>query len=595
MQDRVTSAKHSAFEQQELPKTRSRANSGQRRSSVTKTDATAVLDRLDDGAGQETQVIEQKTQVVEQKTTKLGKKGDAGATSILPKKQTVPIGSSPKAMEGFVLPPQNLLKTTSGAQEKNSKSGQSELKQIALHLQETLESFGLYVHVVGWVHGPTFTMFKIEMPTGVRLTRITGLQDDIALALAAESVRIFAPIPGTSLVGIEIPNKRRNPVLLGDVLRDTEGGPLMLGVGKDVEGNVIAADLAAMPHLLIGGTTGSGKSVAINSMLMSLLMRATPTEVRMILIDPKRVELSLYNGIPHLYVPVVTDPKEASAALAWATIEMDRRLKVFQKAGTRNIALYNAMVQEGRLEEDATELPYIVVVIDELSDLMMVAGKEVEGSIVRIAQLARAAGIHLIVATQRPSANVVTGLIKANIINRIAFKVSSSLDSRVILDQNGAEKLVGLGDLLFLRGDGGEPQRIQGCYVSEDEIHATVQHLKEQGEPEYHDEILRTAVTAHGSLEASADDGAQGDDDPLLWEAAEIIVNSGIGSTSNIQRRLKVGYSRAGRIMDQLEAKGVVGPPVGSKPREVLVEDILELESLRGLDEYDSSGKKEDY
>ena len=292
---------------------------------------------------------------------------------------------------------------------------------------------------------------------------------------------------------------RRTSVTLGDCLAPAgEGGPLLLGIGKDVAGAPVLEDLAAMPHLLIGGTTGSGKSVAINAMLMSILMRATPAEVRLILIDPKRVELSLYNGLPHLYVPVVTEPKEAASALAWAVSEMDRRLKVLQRAGARNIGAYNAMVQDGKGPEGAEELPYLVIVIDELADLMMVAAKEVEDSIVRIAQLARAAGIHLVVATQRPEANVVTGLIKTNITNRIAFNVASAIDSRVILDQPGAEKLVGLGDMLFCKPAWAKPKRIQGCYVAEAEIEAVVEHLKAQAEPDYHEEILHLKVSSVG-------------------------------------------------------------------------------------------------
>lgn len=494
--------------------------------------------------------------------------------------------SEPSALEGFDLPEPTILRTSSDTG-KLSRNQQMSLKDVARHLQQTLADFNLDAKVVGWVSGPTFTMFKVDMPAGVRLTKITGLQNDIALALAAESVRIFAPIPGTSLVGIEIPNKNRSTVLLGDVLKSMKGGPLMLGIGKDVEGDAISADLAKMPHLLIGGTTGSGKSVAINSMLISILMRATPAEVRLILIDPKRVELSVYNGIPHLFVPVVTNPKEAASVLAWATIEMDRRLKLFERAESRDIGVYNSKVQAGKLEEDAEELPYMVIVIDELSDLMMVAGKEVEGSITRIAQLARAAGIHLIVATQRPSSNVVTGMIKANIVNRFAFKVATSLESRVILDQNGAEKLIGLGDLLFLDSGGGKPKRIQGCYVSDSEIATVVSDLKEQGEPEYHDEILSTQATVTSSTSVS--NGGGEDDDPLLWDAAELVVKSQLGSTSNIQRRLKVGYSRAGRIMDQLYEKGIVGPPDGSKPREVLVGDTVELETYRAFDEHDQA------
>jgi S-DNA-T family DNA segregation ATPase FtsK/SpoIIIE len=419
------------------------------------------------------------------------------------------------------------------------------------------------------------------------VSRLIALNDDIALALAAPGVRIFAPIPGTHFVGIEVPNATRENVLLGDVLKDVKGGPLEMAIGKDVEGNGIVCDLAKMPHLLIGGTTGSGKSVGINAMIMSMLMRATPSQVRFIMIDPKRVEFTPYNGIPHLYVPVVTEPKEAASALAWGVAEMERRLKVFSKYGARNIAQYNEKIRAGAVEEDDSpvteELPYIVIIIDELADLMMNVGKEVEFSIARIAQLARAAGIHLIVATQRPSANVVTGLIKANITNRIAFNVASGLDSRVILDVSGAESLIGNGDMLLSKPEYPKPLRIQGCYVSPEEIEAVVEAVKSQGEPDYHAEILKTNLISLGDTMPDGSGGSGGGDDPLIWEAAEIVVSSGLGSTSNIQRKLKVGYSRAGRIMDMLEEKGVVGPPNGSKPRDVLV-DMLELESLKAFE-----------
>jgi S-DNA-T family DNA segregation ATPase FtsK/SpoIIIE len=357
-----------------------------------------------------------------------------------------------------------------------------------------------------------------------------------------------------------------------------------------------------MPHLLIGGTTGSGKSVAINAMIMSILMRATPSEVRFIMIDPKRVEFTPYNGIPHLYVPVVTEPKEAASALSWGVAEMERRLKVFSQVGARNIGQYNAKVQSGELSDDQNngegkapvkcspsgkheELPYIVIIIDELADLMMNVGKEVEFSISRIAQLARAAGIHLIVATQRPSTNVVTGLIKANITNRIAFNVASGIDSRVILDTPGAENLIGLGDMLLSKPELAKPQRIQACYVSEEEINAVVECIRAQGEPEYHSEILNVNTMGLGDTNPMGGSGG-GDDDPLIWEAADIVVSSKLGSTSNIQRRLKVGYARAGRIMDQLEEKGIVGPANGSRPREVLV-DEMDLETLKAFESTD--------
>lgn len=501
-------------------------------------------------------------------------------------KKTVPVARAvaPRAMEGFVLPDTRLLVRTAESTATH-RASDTELKSTANAIADTLATFDIPARVVDWVAGPTVTLFEVELARGVRLSRVTPLADDLALALAASTVRILAPIPGKSLVGVEVPNVRRASVTLGDVLAPAgEGGPLLLAIGKDVAGAPVLADLADMPHLLIGGATGSGKSVAINAMLMSVLMRATPAEVRLILIDPKRVELSLYNSVPHLYVPVVTEPKEAASALAWCVSEMDRRLKALQAARAKNIGLYNAMVQAGKGPEGADEMSYLVIVIDELADLMMVAAKEVEDSIVRIAQLARAAGIHLVVATQRPEANVVTGIIKANITNRIAFNVASAIDSRVILDQPGAEKLVGLGDMLFSMPVWPRPKRIQGCYVSEKEIEAVVSHLKEQAEPDYHEEILHLRVAASGGGVEAGDD-----DDPLLWEAADIVVTSGLGSTSMLQRRLKVGYARAGRIMDMLEMKGVVGPPDGSKPRDVLV-DVEELESIKAFEREESGG-----
>lgn len=496
--------------------------------------------------------------------------------------------ATPEPLEGFELPEMGLLNTS----EKTpvTKESEASLRATGMLLQETLADFGVGADVVGWVHGPTVTLFKVDLPSGVRVNRVSNLTDDIALALAAPGVRIFAPIPGTNYVGIEVPNKKRETVFLGDVLKDAPEGPLQIAIGKDVEGESIVSNLATMPHLLIGGTTGSGKSVAINGMIMSILMRATPSEVRMIMIDPKRVEFTPYNGIPHLYVPVVTEAREAASALSWAVAEMERRLKVFSGIGARNIGQYNAKVQKGLEINDApaAEMPYIVIIIDELADLMMNVGKEVEFSISRLAQLARAAGIHLIVATQRPSTNVVTGLIKANITNRIAFNVASGIDSRVILDTPGAENLIGLGDLLLSKPELAKPQRIQGCFVSEDEISAVVEKLKSQGEPEYHNDILKTnLITLGDSMPDGSGGTASGSDDPLVWDAAEIVVSSGMGSTSNLQRRLSVGYSRAGRIMDLLEEKGIVGPPNGSKPREVLV-DPMELETIKAFEANDS-------
>lgn len=481
--------------------------------------------------------------------------------------------------DGYELPSLSML--SSNPNSAGTASSREELEETMERLQGTLHEFGLMSRVIDYVSGPIVTTFRVEMGEGERVSRIKNLEDDIALTLAAEKVRIFAPIPGTSYVGIEIPNKTRQNVFLGDVLPFASGGPLEVAIGRDSSGRPVVADIAKMPHMLVAGTTGSGKSVMINSMIMSLLMRTTPKQVRLIMIDPKRVEFSCYNGLPHLYVPVVTEPRQAASALQWAVSEMERRLKVFERAGAREIKVYNKMCVSGKLSEmdnPPEPMPYLVVIIDELSDLMMVAGKDVEASIVRIAQLARAAGIHLVIATQRPSANVVTGLIKSNIDNRVALKVSSGIDSRVILDEVGAERLLGNGDMLF-KYRGLTMQRVLGCFTSDAEINSVVEFIREQAEPDYHEEILTAVVPGQvqGSAAGSRD---ADDDDPLIWEAAQIVVESRLGSTSGLQRRLKVGYARAGRIMDMLEAKGVVGPPDGSKPREVLLDEDG-LEELR--------------
>ena len=497
--------------------------------------------------------------------------------------------------DGLKLPPLEILHAN--PQSASAASSDKELEQTAESLQSTLLEFGRSARVVGWIAGPTVTTFKLQPGEGERVSKISSLEDDIALSLAAQSVRIFAPIPGTSLVGIEIPNRKRQNVNLGDVLPYVKGGPLELAIGRDAEGTPVVADLAKMPHLLIAGTTGSGKSVMINSIITTLLMRALPEDVRLIMVDPKRVELAGYNGLPHLYVPVVTEPKQATSALQWAVSEMERRLKVFERLNVRKISTYNEKQAAGEFEHydnPPQKMPYLVIIIDELSDLMMVAGKDVEASIVRIAQLGRAAGIHLIVATQRPSSNVVTGLIKANITNRIAFNVATGIDSRVIIDQMGAEKLTGLGDMLFSKVDWGKPRRIQGCFVSDDEINEIVEFVKSQSEPDYHEEILSAVAPASMSMAGGGivrtGVAEPQDDDPLIWEAAHIVVESQLGSTSGLQRRLKVGYARAGRIMDMLEEKGVVGPPDGSKPREVLLDD----EGLAALESVDAEMVRED-
>lgn len=479
--------------------------------------------------------------------------------------------------ESYQLPPLSILRENPDA--GGAYAGEAELAATAERLQGTLEEFGLTSRVAGWIAGPSVTTFKISMGEGERVSKIVNLEDDIALSLAAKSVRIFAPIPGTSLVGIEIPNEKPQPVFLSDVLPYATGGPLDCAFGRDSEGRPIVVDLAGLPHLLVAGTTGSGKSVLLNAIIMSMLMRSTPEQVRLIMVDPKRVEFTGYAGLPHLYVPVVTEPRQAASALQWGVTEMERRLKVFEHYKVRDIKTFNKNVdgeKYAELENPPKHMPYFVIVIDELADLMMVAGKDVESSIVRIAQLGRAAGIHLIVATQRPSADVVTGLIRANIDNRVALSVDNSINSRIILDQKGAEQLLGRGDMLVkLRGK--KPRRAQGCWVSDEEIEKTVEFIRGQVTADYHEDILTAVVP---TTPGGAEPGAPRDDDPLVWEAARIVVESQLGSTSGLQRALSVGYARAGRIMDMLEAKGVVGPANGSKPRDVLL-DKDALEELR--------------
>ena len=486
---------------------------------------------------------------------------------------------------GYEFPPVDMLKFNPNS--GPAAASKEQLTGVAQKLQDTLLEFGLSSRVVGWIAGPSVTTFKIEMGEGERVNKITNLTDDIALSLAARSVRIFAPIPGTSLVGIEIPNRETQPVYLGDLMPYVKGGPLEGAFGRDSEGKPVVVDIASLPHLLVAGTTGSGKSVFLNGLVMTMLMRATPEELRLIMVDPKRVEFTFYEGLPHLYVPVVTDAHKAASALQWAVTEMERRLKVFQHYKVRDIITYNRNVDGDKyaeMDNPPKHMPYFVIVIDELSDLMMVAGKDVESSIVRIAQLGRAAGIHLIVATQRPSADVVTGLIKANIDNRVALSVDNGMNSRIILDQNGAERLLGHGDMLYkLRGQ--RPKRAQGCFVSQDEVEQVVAFIKEHRDADYHEDIL--TVVSPNEPGVPGVPGAASADDPLIWEAAQLVVDSQLGSTSGLQRALSVGYARAGRIMDMLEAKGVVGPANGSKPRDVLLdkdglEELCNAESQYG-------------
>lgn len=472
--------------------------------------------------------------------------------------------------ENYEYPPIELL---GKPDKKKLKGGAKALTDTATKLQKTLYSFGVSAKVENVSVGPAITRYELKPAEGVRVSKIANLADDIALNLAAETIRIEAPIPGKQAVGIEVPNKEKEAVHLREVLESEEfqnnQSKLTVALGKDVAGNIQLADIAKMPHVLIAGSTGSGKSVCINTIITSIIYNAKPSEVKMVMVDPKVVELSVYNGIPHLLIPVVTDPKKAAGALAWAVQEMDNRYNLFATKGVRDIKGYNKAIEK---EEGQGKLPQIVIIVDELADLMMVAAKDVEEAICRLAQKARAAGMHLVIATQRPSVDVITGLIKANVPSRIAFAVSSQVDSRTILDSVGAEKLLGKGDMLFFPTGYPKPVRVQGAFVSDDEVEKIVGFVKQNGTANYSEDILETIENSNKTEKELVQEQAEDDEtDPFLMDAIDTVVETGQASTSFIQRRFKVGYARAGRIIDQMEERGIISGYQGSKPREVLM------------------------
>ena len=478
----------------------------------------------------------------------------------------------------YEFPPVSLLKAGSG----QPHDGTEEMRQNAERLSDTLQSFGIEAHIINVTRGPSVTRYELELQRGVKLSKVTNLADDIALALGASGVRIAAIPDKISVVGIEVPNRIVSVVMAREVIDSPEfekcKSRVSFAVGKDIGGNRIIGDIGKLPHLLIAGTTGSGKSVCMNSLIISLLYKAKPEEVKLIMIDPKMVELGIYNGIPHLLIPVVTDPKKAAGSLQWAVTEMMRRYRMMADAGVRDLESYNKQARASA-DDELEPMPQIVVVIDELADLMLVAAKEVEESICRIAQMGRASGIHLVIATQRPSADVITGLMKANIPSRIAFAVASAMESRIILDTAGAEKLVGKGDMLYAPLGQGKPKRVQGCFITDDEVQEVVSFVKASSEAEYSDAVMaeidkkaaESGKSSSGSSDSAAAETDSSDGDEMLPAAVDVILETGQASVSMLQRRLKLGYARAARIMDEMEERGIVGPFEGSKPRQLLI------------------------
>ena len=504
--------------------------------------------------------------------------------------------------EQYQYPPITLLEQ--GAAGSFTEAG-AEMRGNSKRLADTLRSFGVDAQAGEVVRGPSVTRYEFTQPQGVKLSKITNLADDIALALGVGSVRV-APVPGKiSAVGIEVPNRAVTPVRIRDVIESREftghKSTVAFAVGKDIGGNRIIGDIAKLPHVLIAGTTGSGKSVCTNSLIVSLLYKSTPEEVRFIMVDPKMVELAPYNGIPHLLIPVVTDPKKAAGALQWAVFEMMKRYKLFSENGVKDLASYNALAEQSQPDENGEKrkaLPSVVVVIDELADLMLAAAKEVEDSICRVAQMGRAAGMHLVIATQRPSADVITGLMKANIPSRIAFAVASSMESRIILDNPGAEKLVGKGDMLYAPLGEGKPRRVQGCFITAEEIERVVDFVKEKGETSYSEDVIRQieqVVQEKEKKSAPAESSPTADEgDELLPAAVEVVLETGQASVSMLQRRLKLGYSRAARLVDQMEERGIVGPFEGSKPRQLLIDKAkwqeMQMAGSQPQPDFDRSG-----